>query len=428
MAKKNLFVKVVLYVVVALLLLSLIAPAIFSQTASQFRQEKLLNGLKLYMRPDPSADKVEIRVRVNAGSAFDPQGREGVMYMLARNLFPTPASIEYFVEDLEGSFDLNVDHDMIEVRATGKKEDFLAMLETIADAFSKPPIDRETTDRLRSEQMQLVATAAADHQKVVDALVLSRLYGKFPYGRPVIGTTESVKQIVYADLVDAKTKFLSADNSVVTIEGGFDRSLGLRAAKRFFGGWAKADRKVPATFRQPEDPERPLEMIQSNENAGALRFAIRTAGRSSKDFAATEVFSVILSDRLKSRVPVERREQVNVSYDANLLFGTLLVSISMGEPVAGAGDRVDADQLLSKALNDPVSDAEFDLARSKAATAWRSRSVADMLLDNETYKTGAADVDRRAFDDLKAVDARPVFARIASSPSVTIVVTKKTDQ
>lgn len=424
MAKKNLFVKVVLYILVGLLLISLIAPAVFSQSASQFRQERLLNGLKLYMRPDPSASQVEVRVRVNAGSAFDPQGREGVMYMLARNLFPTSAAVEYFVEDLGGSFTLISDHDMIEVRASGNKEEFLSLLETVAGAFSTPPLDRELTDTLRTEQLKMAADAAADPRSVADAIAMSRLYGTFPYGRPVIGTTESINRIVYADLVDAKTKFLSADNAVVTIEGGFDRSQGSRAAKRFFGGWAKADRKIPPTFRQPDEPAKAIEVIGSTpENAGAVRFALRTTGRGSKDFAANEVFSLVLDERLKTRVPAAFRDKVEVSYVPNLLFGTILVAFHAAERSPEANGRVEATDLLTKAINDPVTDAEFEAARSKAAAAWKARSIADFILDFETFKTTSADADRKVFDDLKLADARTVFARIARSPSVAVVMT-----
>jgi predicted Zn-dependent peptidase len=38
------------------------------------RQERLLNGLKVLMFPNPAADKVSITVRIHSGASFDPQG------------------------------------------------------------------------------------------------------------------------------------------------------------------------------------------------------------------------------------------------------------------------------------------------------------------------------------------------------------------
>ena len=36
----------------------------------------------------PKSDKVTVKVRVHSGSAFDPQQKEGVMRLLADNIFP----------------------------------------------------------------------------------------------------------------------------------------------------------------------------------------------------------------------------------------------------------------------------------------------------------------------------------------------------
>ena len=52
---------------------------------------------------DNKADKVSLKVRVHAGSAFDPQGKEGQMKLLAAHLFPTEKAKEFFVEDVGGN-------------------------------------------------------------------------------------------------------------------------------------------------------------------------------------------------------------------------------------------------------------------------------------------------------------------------------------
>src|SRR3954470_20326053 len=71
--------------------------------AQQPKKELLLNGLKVLMFPDAASDKVSVRIRVHSGSAFDPQGKEGLMQMLTSNFFPTEAAKEYFKDDLGGT-------------------------------------------------------------------------------------------------------------------------------------------------------------------------------------------------------------------------------------------------------------------------------------------------------------------------------------
>ena len=80
-------------------------PVVIAQSGPP-KQEKLLNGLKVLMWNDAKADSVSVRVRVHSGSAFDPQGKEGVMQLLADSLFPNEAAREFFEEDLGGSLEV----------------------------------------------------------------------------------------------------------------------------------------------------------------------------------------------------------------------------------------------------------------------------------------------------------------------------------
>ena len=97
MKNKNLFQKIAFPSLIGVILLFSAVPAIFSQSAMPApKQEKLLNGLKVLMWSDAKADKVTVKIRIHSGSAFDPQGREGVMQLLTDNLFPNQASRDFF--------------------------------------------------------------------------------------------------------------------------------------------------------------------------------------------------------------------------------------------------------------------------------------------------------------------------------------------
>ena len=86
------------------------------------REEKLLNGLKLLMFDAPSDNKVTLKVRIHAGSAFDPQGKEGVMKLLATNFFPNPEIKEFFTDQLGGSIEVESNYDYIQITARSDEE------------------------------------------------------------------------------------------------------------------------------------------------------------------------------------------------------------------------------------------------------------------------------------------------------------------
>src|SRR5687767_385690 len=165
------------------------------------RQEKLLNGLRLLMWNDPSAADVKVSIRIHSGSAFDPQGKEGVMQLLADNIFPTPASRDYFSEELGGGIQVVTNYDYIQVNASARSADFVKLLESLAQAISQPTIDKETTDSLKRTLAEKLASLEKDPVYLAERAAAKRLFGTFPYGRPAAGTRESLERIDHADLL-----------------------------------------------------------------------------------------------------------------------------------------------------------------------------------------------------------------------------------
>ncbi len=382
----------------------------FGQKLPEPKQEKLLNGLNLLMWPDDKADKVWVKVRIHAGSAFDPQGKEGVMRLLADSFFPNENAREFFAEDLGGSLEVVSNYDYIQVNASSKPDQFLTVLETLATGISSPTIDKETTAKLRSALLAKVTALESDTAYVADQAIAKRLFGTFPYGRPQLGTSESLKRIDFADLIEAKQRFLTADNATVAISGNFDRAVAYRAVRRYFGSWLKADKTVPSTFRQPDEPAVTLMSLPSAKGS-ASRLAFRGVARSDRDLAASVVFTKVLQARLRSRyaeASVENR------------YNTLPGSVVVGLPVT-LGSKEGRD-LVIKAMADAVSDAEFQTALASARADWSQRDAATFWLDADTYKLADPAADARIFDKVTLPDVTAYALKARNLPLVSILI------
>src|SRR5215204_530505 len=204
---------------------------------NELRQEKLLNGLKVLIWSDPSATDVKVSIRVHSGAAFDPQGKEGLMTLLSENILPTPASREFFTEDLGGTLEIITNYDYIQINGTARSSEFLTLLETLAQAVTNPTIDKDNTAALKKSLTEKLAVLEKDPSYIADQAAAKRLFGTFPYGRPSMGSLESLQRIDPTDLVLAKQRFLSADNATVAILGNFNNDLAFRAVRRYFGAW-----------------------------------------------------------------------------------------------------------------------------------------------------------------------------------------------
>lgn len=409
----------------AVLASSIVTLAAFPQTsASMPKRETLLNGLRVLMWPNAAAGRVTVKVRIHAGSAFDPQGKEGVMQLLADNIFPNETIRDFFAQDLGGSLDVTTNFDYIQIDASSDPANVLTMLETLSTAIANPTIDKETTARLKTALAVRIKTLDADPAYVADQAAAKRLFGTFPYGRPQLGTEASIEKIDFADLIDAKQRFLTADNATIAVSGNFDRPLVFKAIRRYFGGWLKSDKRVPSTFRQPDEAPTGLLTVESPKaDVSAIRFVARGTSRSDKNLAAATIFAAILEARLKARVPSAFADRVFVRNNVHVLPGSLLIGFSAGKNDIGRGNgKVEANELVSRSLTDAITDAEYYASRSVISAEWAKRGTELFWLDNDTYKTTSVDADRRIYDTVTLSDVRSFAEKFKSAPMVAVLV------
>lgn len=389
------------------------------------RQEKLLNGMNLLVWNEPNAAKITVKLRVHSGSAFDTQNKEGTMALLADILFPTAAQKEFFSEDLGGSLEVTSNYDYIQIDATANTEQFLTMMETLSNAVINPQIDKETTAKVRAARLEKLRELEKNPAYIADQAVARRLFGDFPYGRPQTGMSDSVAKIDFADLLLAKQRFLTADNATLAIVGNVKPDLAYRAARRFFGAWTQADKRVPATFRQPDAPDAKLFLINSDaENASELRFAFRGLARGDNDFAASQVLVKILQNRLQS---LEGANAV-VRQDAHLLPGFVLWQIPnrRGGAIQVEGEKVAPPANFSGYVAGLVKKEikPEEVQNAKSALNNNPPDAVNLWLDVQTFKLGSVKDEMQKPDNVTVSDVQRVAERWLKEPVATVLVVK----
>jgi zinc protease len=405
-----------------LVLTALLGPFALAQQAP--KQEKLLNGLKVLMFPSPSADRAEVRLRIHSGSAFDPQGREGVMKMLAETIFPSDAARSYFTEDLGGDLKIISNYDYIEIAASSRPEQLFAMLETLSNSVSDPTIDKETTDMVRASVLKNLEGAMKDASYVADEAIAERLLGTFPYGRPENGTPESLGQVDFADIRLAYERFFGADNATLAISGKFEPTGTYRAVRRYFGSWLKSDKRVPPTFRQPDAPPVAYKMVPSPENGRSeIRFAVRGFARSDADLPAGAVLAKIYQDRLRAKSPADRRDAVFVTHRANILPGTLVFAVKdiRWDSVPVSGGKFEASDMVKQVMSEKVTDVEFAAARAAVQSAYNATDNVTLWLDVDTYRLASIKSERAAFANVSIADVHRVAEKLKAAPMATVL-------
>lgn len=385
----------------------------FAQT-TQFpapRQQNLLNGLKLLVWNDPTAQKLTVKLRIHNGAAFDPQNKMGTMALLGDIFFPTDEAKRFFTEDLEGSIDVSSNYDYIQITATGKPDEALSMLEAIAAAVSKPQITTENFKIIQAARLKKIQELEKNPSYIADRAVARRLFGEYPYGRSAEGTSESLAKVDSADLLFAQEKFLTADNATLVLIGNIKPDYAYKAARQLFGAWEKADRKVPATFRQPETPDTAVQTINSEfSNSTEMRRAWRGIARNDKSYPATKVLARIWQNRLGS----------NSKIDFNPYFLPGYFNVKVSADAGNSGLPLTIETLINKA----PEQAEIDRAKSEILSEIGKNHISDLWLDVDTYKLSSVQKEIENIQNVNAADVKSVAEKFKKETAVTVVVTK----
>ncbi|MCY7376801.1 MAG: insulinase family protein [Pyrinomonadaceae bacterium] len=392
------------------------SPFSFAQTAksSAPRQEKLLNNLKLLMWQDAGTDKVTVKLRVHSGAAFDTLNKEGTMAMLADALFPNESVKEFFRDDLGGSLEVSSNYDYLQIRATGNADQVLTILETVAAAITKPTLDKETTAKVKTARLERIKELEKNPSYIADLAVAKRLFGNYPYGRSAEGTTESLTKIDFADLILAKQRFLTADNATLAVSGNIKYDYVFKAVRQLFGGWEKADKKVPATFAQPNALNEEIAKVYINNlDQEFARNAFNGVARSDKDYFPSVISTKIWNARL-NKFP-----DGFVRNEPHLLRGMIVWGLSFN------------DEPSSKTINDKnknlkeVTAEEFAKAKTDLLSEMNQKNTVDWWLDVDTFKLVSVKDEMQQIASLTIGEVNQYAAKLQKAPNVTIFFEKQ---
>ena len=386
------------------------------KASSTPRQEKLLNGLRVHVWNVPGVEKVSLRLRIHSGSAFDPQGKEGVMKLLSESFFPNNEAETYFADELGGSLEIISNYDYIQINAEAKASEFLPLLETVSQAVLNPDLSKEATEKLKAALAKSVDESDNDPAYVADRSAAKRLFGTFPYGRPVMGDAASIQKIDFADLRFARERLLTSDNATLSIQG-VEPSLAFRAVRRYFGSWLKSDKAVPSTFRQPDAPSSEVARVELPGVKGSeVRYSVRGVARSSKEFAAAEVYERLLQVRFHEAVAKSGGTNASVAHNEHILPGAFVFKYST------QGAALPATTITSLWAT-PITESEFSQAKSQALASAGKREISDLWLDVDTFRLTSAADELKAFQKVSLADVNSLAARISREPLAAVLVT-----
>ena len=212
--------------------------------ATPFQRAELANGVAVLSQAQPSDPVVSVRLRIPAGSAYDPAGALGVANLTAQLTTRGTSTrdreaFDQAVDDLGAQVSVASGREFVEASVTCLADDLPAALDLVAEALTAPSFPEEELERARQETLAAIRQAENDTSTVA-AQGLRELL--FPTGHPLrhspLGTAASVTGITADDVRAFHRANYSATGMVVAAAGGFPHAEALvDLVDRRFGAW-----------------------------------------------------------------------------------------------------------------------------------------------------------------------------------------------
>jgi zinc protease len=336
-------------------------------------RSQLSNGATLLVSEQHNLPMVLVEVMVDAGSRFDPAGREGVAYLTADLLTEgtakrSGAEIKEVIDFIGGSLDATAGVDYAAVSLQVLRDALDEGMDLLADVVLHPKFAAEEVAR-RREAVLASIRAGKDNPNEVAARAFRRaLFGSEPYGHPPEGLEESVPRIAREDVSAFFAKHYRPSRAHVIVVGDITVQEAKSRIEQAFARW---DGTAPPPFVYPDPPPPAPRAVRTDKPVSQASIVLghRGIARNNPDFETVSVMSYILgSGGFSSRLMENIRTQAGLAYSVGSYFAVnqfpgsfQIVMQTKNESAAEAMQRARAE--VARIRDEPVSEDELNDAK-----------------------------------------------------------------
>jgi zinc protease len=392
-----------------------------------FQEKTLGNGLHLVVIEQHEQPLVSLRLMLNAGKAYEPDGKAGLARATAGLLTKGTATrsaqqIAQTIDFVGGHLDTSAGTEAGYVDLSVTSDQLDLGFDLLADVVLHPTFPQEELERWRRQAVNSLQIDQQDASYIATTAVTRLIFGDYPYGRPSSGTPESLAGLKRDDLVAFHKQHFIPNQTILAVVGDVKPADAFARAERAFGSWQRsAPSELPRFDVKPPAGERIVvidkpDAVQTEIRLGQVGIAYRDPS-----LFSAEVYNSVLGGNASARLYEEIRRMRGLSYGANSYFleesqpGFFQVS-TFTKTESTADALALACEVLRGLQAKPVPEAELNAAKTYITGAFpleieTANGIARKVLEAmhfgfgreflESYndrisRVGAADVQRFA--------------------------------
>ncbi len=400
----------------------------------------LSNGLRLHRIPVPGTRAVTILAAFDAGARTERAPENGMAHFLEHLVFkggekfPTYRDVNEAAEGIGAVLNAYTSHDLVAFHITARAQRGLEAADLLTDFVARPRIDGDELDRERGVVVQEIARADDQPAALAEHLIDEAVFGDHPLGRPVLGTTEHLRDTFTREGILAfRSRRWSPARGAAFAVGNLEALGDNGALDELFGRFASAPE--PAPFAAAPAPEPRVMVRERDSNQSHLRLSYRPAVdvRVPRQRAALTVYSTLLGGSMGSRLFDEIREQRGLAYSVSA-FPHAYADVPVLQLSAGleSGKLLEAYRrmrdIVTELRDQGPTEGEVKRARAYAAgartLAFENTGAVARYAAQQTIVFGEdpdPDTSIELLDQVTFDEVRQIAARVADQLSIACV-------
>ena len=290
-----------------------------------YQKVVLDNGATLVLLPDREVPMVTFQAVVRGGTVSDPVGKEGLASFTAEMLRKgagerSAGQIAETIDGLGGSLTVDTSRDATTLGLDLLAKDAGVGIALLSDLLMRPTFPAEEVEKLRSRAVDGIKGSKEDPRDVIALYFDRALFGDHPYGRPSIGTEETVATFTREDVVGFHSQWYGADRLIVVVGGDIDPAAMESQLRAALSGWGAAKAPLTVVPAAPRVKGRKVVLVDKPD-ATQTYFYIGNVGtsRTYHRRVALDLVATIFGGRFTSMLNSALRIDSGLTYGARLV-------------------------------------------------------------------------------------------------------------
>jgi predicted Zn-dependent peptidase len=329
----------------------------------------LKSGITVVTDTMPHLETASLGVWVAAGSRDERINEHGISHFLEHMAFKgtrrrSARQIAEEIDAVGGDINAATGLETTAYYARMLKADMPLAFDVLADILAEPIFASEDVALEQSVIIQEIGAVADNPDDLVFEHLSAIAFPNQPFGRPILGTTQTVRSFNGGSLRDYLDRHYHASDMVVAAAGAVDHAAVVTIVENRFASFAgpASPTPEPAKFVGGNHIERrDLEQVH-------IAMALPGVALTDPTVQSLEAFANVLGGGMSSRLFQEAREQRGLCYSISA-FHVPYSDTGMFGLYSGT-DAADTEELMRVIVGEIAAAAEnvseFEIARAKA--------------------------------------------------------------